>query len=1020
MPTTLPVPSKGALRALRNLALGTSCTVAFTTGVITDDRRRRIHTVQKVNDNAKKIKSSRHYHGSGTAGTLDDQIMRYRDESFWQANRRLSTSTATAETPDKQTLGHGDESIWPASMPPLPVKTEVRPNDEPGRIHIGSLKTWAPTLPTGQELAHPHRIPRDVRFAPRPPTTTSRSVPKARPGNDLEESTPIDSRQYNLALDIVKLLESGVTPANLEAATSRFLNAFEEGLPVNDSGINETLLDAAARLSRASIAQKRLDIAEEILRIVLNHGKIDMEVFLSFNPEAVIKGLIREQPNHVSGGIEAYKENLRKACSLYLTKLKTRPNAVSSTMLSLGETLCEQTCRYELFDLAEGLYWRVESYSDSSPPSLVKHLIAAAHGREQHAKVLRYFKRFYIQTCPSQVEFFTTVGIIMESAIYSGRPGVSEVTLISAVGMAQREGLSLSTTWFLKVLGHDWRSHRDITRTRALFERLQPHLHLTGHPQAAYGAIIQFCIEADDEPAATTYYGILRQFHDLTAADVRIHGHFALAKAMRHDWSGVKKDLDTMSQIGPDLKEFSASFTPILRLFAQSHDVNDTEAFLLDFMDQCGGLLTPSLSTTMIDEYVKAGEFDSVSRWLDYMTSVNCHVDSSFFNVILKDCYHKFNLSHEEVFQLYQSVEKLGARTGRFVNNDTFSTLRQIAMASSGKNLAGAAKRLKYLKLHVPIKRLNCSRDIMNAMTAALSKNKPARALKIYRRALDDQILLSESAVTMAVKATLALNPQNVEATAILLQDSQQNGQNVRFALSSMFVTLVSELNYDLDSTPDAIKDMARSTISSLDDRGISVPTGVITHTMSMLVGKHQYQQALDFWNSMSQRQGHAPITLDLHALTTILQAYVGLADSDGVEWAVRALSTNAIIPDRRFQRTLSKAYKKAKKCIAPHFTHACLQALNTVDAMRIDATQEKENARMSALKIMERAIFIENGGQPTELPDSEPSTDKLEMDVENFRLTAGSAEGLVYYNAESVRGLDNVLQPRLVGVATG
>jgi len=90
MAPALPVPSKGALRTLRHIALGTSCTVAFSAGVVTEDRRRRIHSAREVRDNGKKLKSSRKYHNTGmvVGETFEEQVMHYGES---QASTKAST-----------------------------------------------------------------------------------------------------------------------------------------------------------------------------------------------------------------------------------------------------------------------------------------------------------------------------------------------------------------------------------------------------------------------------------------------------------------------------------------------------------------------------------------------------------------------------------------------------------------------------------------------------------------------------------------------------------------------------------------------------------------------------------------------------------------------------------------------------------------------------------------------------------------------------------------------------------------
>ena len=121
MPSTLPVPSKGALRALRTLALGTTCTVAFTVGVLTEDRRRRINTVQQACDNARKIKSSRQYHSTGAVEAIEAFRMKNRDESYMQPDAPLSNGNALVDTAGRKMMGYEDEMLWQAGAQPPPV-----------------------------------------------------------------------------------------------------------------------------------------------------------------------------------------------------------------------------------------------------------------------------------------------------------------------------------------------------------------------------------------------------------------------------------------------------------------------------------------------------------------------------------------------------------------------------------------------------------------------------------------------------------------------------------------------------------------------------------------------------------------------------------------------------------------------------------------------------------------------------------------------------------------------------------
>src|SRR6266699_541061 len=59
----VPAPSKAAIRALRGLVFGTTCTLAL----VTEDRRLRINAARSAVRNADKLKSAKRYHAGGTA-----------------------------------------------------------------------------------------------------------------------------------------------------------------------------------------------------------------------------------------------------------------------------------------------------------------------------------------------------------------------------------------------------------------------------------------------------------------------------------------------------------------------------------------------------------------------------------------------------------------------------------------------------------------------------------------------------------------------------------------------------------------------------------------------------------------------------------------------------------------------------------------------------------------------------------------------------------------------------------------
>jgi hypothetical protein len=202
MPNTLPVPSNAALRTLRNIALGTSCTVAFTTGLLTEDRRRRIHAAREVHNNANKLKSSRKYHsgGSPTTESSEDLVLRYDDDGFWQAKDSLSNiQQAQNALPLEPAISPFADPRPPPSFKsskyrllPLPKTSRNQPFDQ------------SKNLGQSESLPAP---PPCVAISQSPALSQNPTLRKVfyKPGEAAKASSLY--RQKKLASDVTKLLE---------------------------------------------------------------------------------------------------------------------------------------------------------------------------------------------------------------------------------------------------------------------------------------------------------------------------------------------------------------------------------------------------------------------------------------------------------------------------------------------------------------------------------------------------------------------------------------------------------------------------------------------------------------------------------------------------------------------------------------------------------------------------------------------------------------------------------------------
>ena len=954
MPTTLPVPSKGALRALRNLALGTSCTLTLSAGLLTEDRRRRIRAAREVHDNAKKLKSSRKYHSSGTKviETFEDQLLRYREDAFWLPSNVLK-STPPKATTWKGTNNGGAAHNLPPSHPPMPTPLRISRHKSRPQTDISPLK--------------PSPLP-FLKIK-----TSQHALGNTRPGPPKQQ---VHDRQEKLATDVTKLLQD---PDSIEEAASRFFEAFEEGMSIDGVGILQRLLEAAIQLANACEAQSKFESSEKVFDIILGSGKLHEEHFHLFHPEAIIRRLL-DRPSSDRRSLD--QNSLRKASAIFLTKFKEKPKRMSKRWFSLGERLCTETCQSGMYNLTLDLYCHLQSGPENGTIEAVSPLIIAAHMKGHHTKVFRDFHKFYLQTTPDQQEFYDTGGPVIESILKTGRIDRAEQTLIAACGMAEKNRISASTTWFIKVLGHVWRTHRDLEQTKSLFGRLEPFLHVAKHPQAFYGAMIQFCIEANDEPLAQRYYDTMRRSYPSIPGDVRIYGHFAFAKAKRNDWLGVKDDFLKMKRANFGsryIEELASSFPPILRLYGQRHTISETEEFIGYFMHEIGIKITKYLTRVMVEAYAKAKEIDSLTRWIDYSAAAGCPFDSVTFNTILKQFGQSWDFPYEEIYSLYRAVSWLDPIHSRFIDEDTVPTLRRLAMLGSPPQEV-LLRRLKVLKKldRTPGNALD-SNAILRAMTVTMAKDNPIATLKIYERAQKHRVLLYPKHLHLAVRASLQLHPNTTEETFRHIQDAQAVGVDVSNAIGIIIIHQMRAIYEEGNKDSRLVTELTQRTVTTFEKAGLKVSPIMVTHAVSVLEKQGYNRLCVDVWNSLSHRLNFEPSSFDLVTLTVLLKAYIGLRDHVGIQWVVKTLLANKLCPDPQFRLYLKNARRETTDLLRSgeysenmlQFLDALVEAIEATRLLREGAAEERRDVMFKTIQIIEKAIVEDAARQGRGSSDS-------------------------------------------------
>ena len=984
MSPSLPVPSKGALRTLRHIALGTSCTVAFGAGLITEDRRRRIHTAREANENARRLKTSRKYHSAGLSGaaSFEEQVENYCKYGPWKGGDKQrildpdwhDAPPSGASTKQTSHL-EGKASVdFSESAPTKPRGTE--------RIDATEMLNWKLWNPLGHPKAS--ELTDSVLWEPAEsakigevrPVRSNRPVRSIRPGKNipqtdeylqqfefLNQSHSIQKLDKNipsqtqLATQISTILRNadGSGTGRIRKAADAFKRAFKGDISVQAT--NQDLLDACILLAQECDSYDKLDVFIPVLTKLLSSGHpIDEESLFKLHASRAIARLLEQSGyRHADHQVVTDIDKLKHAVAIFIKKSSEKPKPLSPDLRDVGLQLCTATLRAKIYELTEVVYWRLLSARTDGTASEVECLILAEYGRAFWDKVLNHFSKYFSQTVPNQDQFYAVVSAAIDSALELDRIHKAEEVLRTACQMARNCNLRTSTKWHLRVLGEHWRKTRDIGTTQALFDRLEVFIEQTSHPQAMYSAIIQFCVEASSESEARQYLERLVQISDGGNIDIRTYGHLALAKAMKNDWAGVEADFCFMKKFAQgSTREHSGVFVPILKLFTASHNVGEVEDFIQLYLESLGVVPNQYIFNIMVDTYCKAGELSKIPQWVAYAKQRGLHVDAVTFNTILSRCRKQWAVHPDNLFQLYKEIK---GKIGPIFDSTTIKILRRAAISSATP--CRAASLLRQVK---PPTGTPKSEKIEPEMARALVQRNWTKVLKLYKFAMRTGKRVSQQVFTLAVRASMrSAVDGNLDATVSLITDARSRGFDILPSMAHLLLHQVKTSNCNGDDLVSLVKHI----LAEFDKRGIAVTLSIASKVISELIDRGRPEEALMLWNTLANHDHIARQPMDLVLLTVLLKAYIMLSDVAGIRWVITVLVENNIIPDMHFKKIVKRARAEARRFLdatpdsfdAKQRYEILDESMRLVVAQRLNGENKRKEAEQLTLSIVENAL---------------------------------------------------------------
>lgn len=952
MSNSLPVPSKGALRALRNLALGTSCTVAVTAGLLTEDRRRRIHAARAVQQNGQRIKGSKSYHESAAAvaiAALEEHVLSPEYFSSTEERQLLPPAGTWRSESISTHYAHEVPAHTPAPPPVitpkhiLPAPAATRPSDVvPPPSWLNSIKAKSAEVPAISSINSATR-------------TASSLLLSGRLSDTLQS--------INVVLDLV---QKHVKPGEAYFPYKICNDIYEQCVQQSNIHAYLPLLQELFRGPVSEIDYCRLHAPATALHLLrLRASQTGAEDNAKYMQAAISIFLKRFKPSTVTAVCEEIKRGDVRDTVLLGRKY----------MDELASILPAAAFEAQLWEkTVEVCKTITKSPEIRTPASATVYNILANHEMGNDYEVIKIFRSDFATSKPSSRYHNRVVTAALESAFKQRRVSVAEDVVVIAAEKAREGGFRMGVTLFNKVLGHQWRRSKDLAKTKAFFERLEAFVDVLNTPEALYCTMMQICIEAGDEASAWSYFDKQVSVSEDIALTVQLRtsGHLALASSIRGDWVEARDllfDLISTAEKPAERKVVSEVFPPIFKLFAARHSADDTETFLKEFLKQ--GLQLHSYAfNIMINKFASEMDMNSINRFLlEAPQQGIAKPDATTFNSILSSLRDEWALPFEDLFTI---VREMKNKDAAMVDGITFNILRDQLIRDARGNRMHFSRHLRRLENLLPghgDTGSHSPESDLEIMRAVIAKGSNVKALKHYDYVFSDpEAHISPNVFGLAIKACLDMGSSNTMDVAMqMLADAKERGVDISQGVTRLLLWRIEDPNSGWKKGH--LKAHIHGMMSTLTEQGIEVSINVIVHMGNLLCDRGAHDKALGIWEEYMADGKVEQRGVSISCLTMLLRANLQTRSTEGLQWIMQTISMNKLTPDKSFmtqlkfgRRNVKKALFESEGKVESHREFlAVLEAMyERLKAQRASQVKKSSSATARLMGIMQEAVEAE------------------------------------------------------------
>ncbi|KAL2200469.1 hypothetical protein P885DRAFT_28583 [Corynascus similis CBS 632.67] len=899
MPSSLPVPSKAALTALRGLVVGTSCTLAL----IAEDRRRKINNAVRAIENGERIKSAKRYRAGGTALAIAME-----EEALWDP-RLGSIPGAGLEL-------HQHDNARRTSIPNNENRGYVAPWDEADGIGVLSadapgtgevmVMEEAPTVSSQSidgnlstaSLTQPHDSVEATKHTLVPPLRKLTLSPLPAPSWTWANSETVKAYTFPTADDIVVKIHEACDTRDVRKLSDVWrtvLEAMTHNL-VPDN-LNQRWITASAQLCRTFQEEGRIDDAAKLLYQIICRGSLRESDYLSHEPFSLIESVLARAEANKQRGDPSTAE-IDTAVNLFVPKFTERPAGASPQVYNLGRKLLETCFSAERLQRVYGIYRRCILAAEGDWSELCSWFLTKLYEKQDYTSVVKIFLSTFAQSSPTEASLHAVGDIVVESVECAGDHRPEEVLRTMHNICTSLGNTKLSPKWVMRLFVSHWTKHRDFEQIERMFEELRVSglKNIVFRHSNIYRIMVELALEAGEESKADSYFTLAVARNRALASDVRLLGVFARFHAADGDWEAVRSDFEAMNQKGtPTTQAYGQVFVPVLKAYAETHTVRETEAFLKSYTEEFKVPLCSYMVTLMAKHYAAIRDISSLIGWLDYCSQAGFPVGAAFTNAILVRCRREWKFPFRELRTLFR---KLQALNPDWVDKHTEQIMADSALSDSRHGGKAARGRLLSLRLD-PIKPCNRGRHVqeegvVSAMREALRSGSPRRALSIYHRAVHTKMPFSQRALQLAVQAHLASSPNDLHGAYTLLRKAQTKGEDINPIINSLLARQLSTITTSSLTNPSETEALIQETLNHYHRVGIQLTETSLHRAATLCLAAGHFRGAVRYAHAAADARGPGcGPCFNLANFKILLAAYAELVDADGLRDTVtRALAS--------------------------------------------------------------------------------------------------------------------------------